>query len=203
VNIETPQFESTGKLVAVGSGIAAILAFMPKARSALIKAFRPAWRLLTFPSRIADTVDRLSDSIDSLNQILHATNDLAHLSHSKAQLAWSASPIPMFECAPDGHCIWVNQALCDLFGLDMTQMLGEGWLSTLHPDDIPRVAAHWQDTLKSWVPYRVRYRVLRKGKEQINVEATASVIRNPKTGRTLSIWGRVDQLQEQPTKDQP
>ena len=191
---EAPNLHETEKLVAVGSGLAAILAFAPKARAAVMRALNSFWRVLSFPARIATTVDRLSDSIDNLNLVLHATNDVAHLSHSKAQLAWSASPIPMFECAPDGHCIWVNQALCDLFGLDMTQMLGEGWLSTLHPDDIPRVAAHWHDTIKSWVPYRVRYRVLRKGTDAINVEATASVIRNPKTGRTLSIWGRVDEL---------
>ena len=35
-----------------------------------------------------------------------------------------------------GGCVWVNQAYLDLVGRELHEVLGSGWLQTVHPDDL-------------------------------------------------------------------
>lgn len=109
----------------------------------------------------------------------------------KAQLLYEDSPIARFECDLRGSCIWTNEAIQKLFGMDAPSMLGQGWLAALHQDDIRGTEKKWSETIAHWTPYRAVYRIRNSetGRE-ITVEATAEMIVNSK-GDPLSIWGKV------------
>jgi len=54
-----------------------------------------------------------------------------------AVLAFGTVPVALAITAPDGRCVRVNQALCDLLGYPEEQLLGNTYRSLTHPDDAP------------------------------------------------------------------
>ena len=54
-----------------------------------------------------------------------------------------ASPLGMFLADAAGGCVQSNPAFERITGLTEAAMLGNGWQSTLHPDDRERVVAAW------------------------------------------------------------
>lgn len=61
--------------------------------------------------------------------------------------------------SPDGALETDIPSWRDLTGQAAEELLGDGWLTALHPEDRPRVAAEWQEALRAKRPYAVTYRI--------------------------------------------
>ena len=64
-----------------------------------------------------------------------------------------ASPLGMFFADGSGACLQSNADFARLAGISESELLGNGWLSTLHPDDRDRVAAAWAIAVKTGTPF--------------------------------------------------
>jgi PAS domain S-box-containing protein len=62
------------------------------------------------------------------------------------------SPVGIFQTDSQGNCLFVNPKWTELTGLSITEALGTGWLSALHPDDRDRVSVEWYDSVKCDCP---------------------------------------------------
>jgi PAS domain S-box-containing protein len=60
-----------------------------------------------------------------------------------------ASPLGMFLADNAGACVQSNPAFERITGLSKTEVLGNGWQSTLHPDDREKVLAAWSRAIGS------------------------------------------------------
>jgi PAS domain S-box-containing protein len=60
-----------------------------------------------------------------------------------------ASPLGMFFADGSGACLQSNANFARIAGLSESELLGNGWLSTLHPDDRDRVASAWATAVKT------------------------------------------------------
>lgn len=60
-----------------------------------------------------------------------------------------ASPLGMFFADAAGVCLQSNADFARIAGLSESELLGNGWLSTLHPDDRDRVATAWATAVKT------------------------------------------------------
>ncbi len=65
--------------------------------------------------------------------------------------AWSA--------VPDGSIDFINQRFADFTGRSMHELLGWGWGSTCHPDDMPRYLGLWRAALAAGEPMESEVRV--------------------------------------------
>jgi PAS domain S-box-containing protein len=63
------------------------------------------------------------------------------------------------------RCRWANQAWTELTGRRIEQLLGEGWLELVHPEDRERCSRICHEAFDSSRPYRLEYRLQRKGGE--------------------------------------
>lgn len=54
-----------------------------------------------------------------------------------AARAFDTAPVALMVMTPDGECVRVNQALCELLGYPAEQLLGGTYRSITHPDDLP------------------------------------------------------------------
>jgi diguanylate cyclase (GGDEF)-like protein/PAS domain S-box-containing protein len=54
-----------------------------------------------------------------------------------AALAFDTVPVALAITTPDGRCVQVNQAMCDLLGHAEDQLLGHTYRTLTHPDDVP------------------------------------------------------------------
>jgi PAS domain S-box-containing protein len=82
-------------------------------------------------------------------------------SERKFRTLSDASPLGVFHTDANGLCSYTNARWQSIFGLSLEQSLGEGWSSTLHPDDRPAVFAEWQRTAAAGVEFAMEFRVRR------------------------------------------
>ena len=76
-----------------------------------------------------------------------------------------ASPLGMFLADDSGACVQSNPAFERITGLSASAVLGNGWQSTLHPDDRERVLAAWSRATGSGASFASVHRfVHRSGK---------------------------------------
>lgn len=58
----------------------------------------------------------------------------------------------------DGSAEYHNRRWCDYTGLSNEQSQGEGWLQAVHPDDLQRATADWQQTIQAGRAGEMEYR---------------------------------------------
>ncbi|MFC7738547.1 PAS domain S-box protein [Roseomonas sp. GCM10028921] len=74
-----------------------------------------------------------------------------HLVEFSPHIPWTADP--------EGNIIEVSSRGTSITGLPLEQLVGNGWLSVLHPDDRPRLLEVWPQSVRSGKPFDTEYRV--------------------------------------------
>jgi PAS domain S-box-containing protein len=74
-----------------------------------------------------------------------------------------AIPAYAWSVAPDGSVDFINQRFVDFSGRFIEELLGSGWASSLHPDDMPRQLRLWRAALKAGKPMENEVRMRGRG----------------------------------------
>ena len=74
-----------------------------------------------------------------------------------------ASPLGMFLADGSGACVQSNPSFERVTGLSEPAVLGDGWQSTLHPDDRERVVAAWTAATSAGTPFASVHRFVHRG----------------------------------------
>lgn len=87
----------------------------------------------------------------------------ATLRESEARFRALAQAVPnqVWTAGPDGALDWVNQQVLDYTGAPPDELLGHGWLSTLHPEDRATMRAAWTQASTTLTPYSTELRLRR------------------------------------------
>ena len=85
------------------------------------------------------------------------------LAESEAQFRTLAQAMPnhVWTAAPDGRLDWFNDRVYDYSGMARGSLDGEGWVATVHPDDVASTASRWADALASGDAYETEFRLRR------------------------------------------
>jgi len=59
----------------------------------------------------------------------------------------------------EGRLDFVSEQWTNVHGGDLRELIGEGWLNFVHPDDLERVVAHWSAALKRAERYENEFRL--------------------------------------------
>jgi PAS domain S-box-containing protein len=70
-------------------------------------------------------------------------------------------PGMVFTTRPDGYCDYQSQQWVEYTGVPMSEHLGNGWNTLLHPEDQPKAFAAWRSAIENDAPYDLEYRVRR------------------------------------------
>lgn len=81
---------------------------------------------------------------------------------NRFQALAEAMPILVWIAKPDGRLSFINQAMADYTGRDIDELVENGWLSALHPDDRDATLAHWEVVRRQGRDYVNRFRVLHR-----------------------------------------
>lgn len=87
-----------------------------------------------------------------------------------------ASPLGIFLTDVAGRCIYTNRVAQQITGLTQEEMLGEGWLKGIHPDDRDEVIARLEEAVRGKVSYSHTHRFLRKNGLVVWVSVKAAPI---------------------------
>ena len=75
------------------------------------------------------------------------------LADAMPQIVWTAGP--------DGVADYVNEGWVAFSGLTLAETAHDGWLITLHPDDLQRTTELWEAALRSGTLFETEYRMRR------------------------------------------
>jgi PAS domain S-box-containing protein len=81
-------------------------------------------------------------------------------SESRFRALLSAAPVGIFQSNLAGDCLFVNQQCTRLMGRSETEVLGQGWLDTIHPADLDRLLQAWHEAVRAENEYTLEYRLL-------------------------------------------
>jgi PAS domain S-box-containing protein len=97
-----------------------------------------------------DTARRLRD--------LYAT---LHSSEDRLRLVIDTIPAHAWSARPDGSVDFINQRFLEFTGRSMEDILGWGWGSLVHPDDLTRYVGEWRAAVATGEPMESEARVRR------------------------------------------
>jgi PAS domain S-box-containing protein len=80
---------------------------------------------------------------------------------SRLRLVVDTTPALLYSARPDGELDFFNQRWLDYLGLSFDDILGWGWTSAIHPEDMDALVAKWRSALATGEPYETEARVRR------------------------------------------
>ena len=106
--------------------------------------------------------------------------ELSRLTNALPGLIWTA--------LPDGRADYVNHRWIEYTGLSEAEALGLGWHSTIHPDDLPVILAHWLASRETGSATEVEARLRRHDGEYRRFIFSAAPLKD-ETGRIIKWCG--------------
>ena len=142
---------------------------------------------------------------DELAHVGRVFNDTAHRlrdlyatlqsSEDRLRLVIDTIPAHAWSTRPDGSVDFINRRFLEFTGRSMEDMLGWGWGSAIHPDDLMRHVEAWQAGVATGAPMESEARVRRK-----NGEYRWLLIRNvplrDELGNIVSWYGTAIDIEE-------
>lgn len=68
--------------------------------------------------------------------------------------------VAIYQSDATGRCVYVNAALCELFGMTEKEVLGVGWFDRVHPADKDRVSTARRFAVTPVPVFHIDYRIV-------------------------------------------
>ena len=68
-------------------------------------------------------------------------------------------PVHVWTATPDGNLDYVSDLTASSLGKTPAELVGDGWLGSLHTDDVAPTLERWAQSLKTGDPYEVEFRL--------------------------------------------
>ncbi len=99
-------------------------------------------------------------------------------SEERFRLLATHAPVGIYQINNDGHCQFVNPSWSAGSGLSHEDAVGEGWTSTLHPDDRDEVLRSWREAVAEEKHWGRDFRYLKPDGQVAWVSGSAVPLRN-------------------------
>lgn len=126
------------------------------------------WQVTHFPVLAPDgtllhILQRATDVTDATRATARAAETQRALAEAtdRARFILESMPLLVWTATPEGVTDSFNARWLDYTGRALADTVGSGWAQDLHPDDLPRTVALWQQALAAGTTYQAEYRVRR------------------------------------------
>lgn len=92
---------------------------------------------------------------------LKRAEEAVRASEERGRAVIEAIPQQVWTARPDGALDYVNQRVLEYFACSPEEIIGQGWQSKLHPDDLPLCLERWSASLRTGEPYEIEFRLQR------------------------------------------
>lgn len=97
-----------------------------------------------------------------VERLLHESEQArAHAQASEARYRFLAESIPVqvWTATPDGALDYVSERTATVLGESSDLIVGQGWISVVHAEDVERTIGRWRQSLRTGEPYEVEFRL--------------------------------------------
>jgi sigma-B regulation protein RsbU (phosphoserine phosphatase) len=135
------------------------------------------------PAIITDTMDADQTKVTTKSGVQLSSSDLLPLIDNNV-----ADLIAVIDA--DKNRLWHNEAYCRTLGYTREELAREDSQVKVHPDDLPAVAATFEQAMSTGVGAPCAYRMQRKDGQWLYLESNARVVDLPQQGRCLILVAR-------------
>lgn len=128
------------------------------------------------------------DRVEAMDKKLDAILELTSLSISLTQNTWRVIDRPIWRADADGKTVHVNNFMLKVLCRQESELLGNGWINSIHEDDRERVLDAWNAAILHQTNFHLHYRWVSASGEVIPVVGEASHITDNQ-GTVLGFMG--------------
>lgn len=106
-----------------------------------------------------------------------------------------SAPIGIFKTDANGNCVYANPRCQPISGLKMAEFLDDGWMRSIHTNDLNNILSKWRETKTKQQEFSVEIRYChRDGTVRFGRTKIAPII--SKTGETIGQVGTIEDITE-------
>jgi PAS domain S-box-containing protein len=102
-----------------------------------------------------------ADGISRQAQLARAAERAVRESEERFRIMADAAPVLMWISGADKLCTWFNKQWLEFVGRTMEQVVGNGWVDNVHPDDAERCLGSYVAAFDARQPFSMEYRIRR------------------------------------------
>lgn len=127
---------------------------------------------------VAEEINRMADALEARLLDLGAARRELEEAEARFRTAFELAPVGMALADLDGRYLQVNPAFCELVQRRADSLLGTGWQSLTHPDDLGVSETSLEEALRAGLQrYQVENRYLRPDGSAVWVLLSVAVVR--------------------------
>ncbi len=118
-------------------------------------------------------------------------------SEARYRFLADAIPVQVWTATPDGALDHVSDLTAKYFGKTPAQLIGEGWLAVLHPEDVTATTGRWEQSLASGAPYEAEYRLWSAAHASYRWHLARATAQRDDHGAIIRWFGTNTEIEEQ------
>jgi PAS domain S-box-containing protein len=83
----------------------------------------------------------------------------------------------IIETNEKGEITWANSTYLEFTNRDLREVIGNGWVNAIHPEDREKVYAEWQNALEQARNFEAAFRVVKQDGSIVHVQGHAFPIK--------------------------
>jgi len=115
----------------------------------------------------------IKDGILSLKKSVAKIEERIDGFENNYRLSINIQDVPFWESDETGNCVYASPALCKLLGRSESEIMSNGWMSWVHPEDRERVLDAWDDSVELKTAFDEIYRFKKGDNSWLKVWGTA------------------------------
>ena len=113
----------------------------------------------------------------------------AEASEARYRFLANAIPVHVWTATPDGALDYVSDITASSLGRTAEQVVGEGWLNVLHPDDVTPTIERWTRALRTGEPYEIEFRLWSEAHQGYRWHLGRATAQRDETGTIIRWFG--------------
>ena len=118
-------------------------------------------------------------------------------SEARYRFLADAIPVQVWTATPDGALDHVSDLTAKYFGQTPAQLIGDGWLAVLHPDDVAATTGRWEQSLASGAPYEAEHRLWSAARASYRWHLARATAQRDDHGAIIRWFGTNTEIEEQ------
>ncbi|HEY4671350.1 MAG TPA: HAMP domain-containing sensor histidine kinase, partial [Gemmatimonadaceae bacterium] len=146
-------------------------------------------------SNVTDAVNARREVEHLLRASEQARAD-SEASEARYRFLANSIPVQVWTATPEGALDYVSDRAAASLGRTAAEVIGEGWLGVLHPDDVTPTIERWTRSLQTGEPYEVEFRLWDASSKTYRWHLGRASAQRNESGRIIRWFGSNTDIEE-------
>jgi PAS domain S-box-containing protein len=146
-------------------------------------------------SNVTDAVNARREVEHLLRASEQARAD-SEASEARYRFLANSIPVQVWTATPEGALDYVSDRAAASLGRTAAEVIGEGWLGVLHPDDVTPTIERWTRSLQTGEPYEVEFRLWDASSKTYRWHLGRASAQRDESGRIIRWFGSNTDIEE-------